>query len=168
MKKKVNTKTLGESAKHSTLQYKEKKGQSFTYMTCADADMLYMHDKGIDSLIQEMYQTIRADESIDSILEFLVRKGLPRQSYYMWKAKFPQLEEAHSTFNAIIGARLFKRINHDVKTIHTVMPEYDEHVWKKMVEYHNNLKKDLAVSAAANATIIADNWKKIMDGESEK
>lgn len=157
-----------EASKHNTLQTKDKKAVTYTYVSEADADMLYMHEKGINSIIQDMYNTLRSDETIDSVLEYLVRKGLPRRSYYRWKAQYPQLEEAHNVFNAIIGARLFKRINHDVKTIHHVMPEYDEHVWKKMVEYHNNLKKDIAVSAAANQKIVADNWSKIMDGEDEK
>lgn len=111
------------------------------YMTQADADMLYMHEKGINSLIEEMYNTIKDDETIDSILDFLVRKGLPRTNYYRWKAQYPQLAESHDLFNSIIGNRLFKRINTDIKTIHHVMPNYDEHVWKKMVEYHSDLKK---------------------------
>lgn len=172
MTKKVK-KTLDQSskhqpAKHNTVNGKAKKRYTFDYMTEEDADMLYMHERGINSLIEEMYNTIMEDDTIDSILDFLVRKGLPRANYYCWKAKFPQLQKAHDRFNAIIGNRLFKRVNHDPKTIHHVMPEYDEYVWKKMVEYHNNLKKDVAVSAAANANIIADNWKKIMEGESEK
>jgi hypothetical protein len=154
--------------KPNTKKPKDKKTALQRFLNEADADLLYMHERGINRLIEEMYTAIKEDETIDSVLDFLVRKGLPRRSYYRWKDQYPQLEVAHDIFNSIIGNRLFKRINYDVKTIHMVMPEYDEHVWKKMVEYHNNLKKDVAVSAAANANIIADNWKKIMEGESEK
>lgn len=157
-----------KTPQHNTIRSKGKKVVIGKYRNEADADMLYMHEKGINNLIEEMYNFIREDDTIDSVLDFLVRKGLPRRSYYRWKAQFPQLESAHDIFNSIIGNRLFKRINHDVKTIHTVMPNYDEDVWKRMVEYHNNLKKDLAVSAAANAKIVADEWSKIMDGDNEK
>jgi len=153
-----------KTPQHNTLKRKGKKVYTGSYMTRADADMLYMHEKGINSLIEEMYNAIKDDETIDSILDFLVRKGLPRANYYSWKAKYPQLEDAHDLFNSIIGNRLFKRVNHDVRTIHHVMPNYDPQVWKTMVEYHNNLKKDLAVSAAANAKLVADEWSKIMDG----
>lgn len=138
----MKAKVKGKIPQSNTIKPKDKKEQSRSYITCADADMLYMHDKGIDSLIQNMYQAIISDDTIDSILDYLVRKGIPRQSYYMWKAKYPQLEEAHDTFNSIIGNRLFKRINYDVKTIHIVMPNYDPDVWKKMVEYQAKLKEE--------------------------
>lgn len=121
---------------------KAKKVKTYNYMSTDDADMLYMHEKGIASLIKEMYETIMGDETIDSILDFLVRKGIPRGSYYVWKAKYPQLNLAHDSFNSIIGNRLFKRVSHEVKTIHTVLPNYDPHVWKPMVEYSSSLKED--------------------------
>ncbi len=134
-------KKKNKTLQHSTPKIKLSKNET-GYMAPAAADMVWQHQKGIDDLIEEMYQAIMTDDTIDSILDYLVRRRIPRASYYRWKAEFPGLAEAHDVFNSIIGNRLFKRVNYDVKTIHTVMPNYDEHVWKKMVEYHNDLKTD--------------------------
>jgi hypothetical protein len=126
---------------HNTVNRKVSKIET-GYIAPEAADMIWMHQSGIQKLIQEMYETIMTDETIDSILDFLVRRRIPRASYYRWKAQYPELAEAHDVFNSIIGNRLFKRVNYDVKTIHIVMPNYDPHVWKQMVEYQAKLKEE--------------------------
>ncbi len=138
----MKDKLKGKTLQRNIIKPKDKKPVIPAYMTEADADMIYMHEKGINRLIQEIYEAMMTDDSLDSVLAFLVKKGLPRRSYYRWKAQYPQLEEAHDRFNSIIGDRLFHRINYDVKTIHTVLPNYDPHVWKQMVEYQAKLKEE--------------------------
>ena len=146
----MKAKTKGETPQHNTRKPKAAKNVTHKgYLSNADADLIWMNPINIKNLIKDMYETIKNDEEMDSILAYLVKKEIPRMCYYRWKAMFPELADAHDAFNSIIGDRLFKRVKYDPKTIHTVMPEYDEHVWKKMIEYHNNLKKDLAVSSSS-------------------
>ncbi len=128
----------------------------------------YKSKEEVVLLFLDMKNELIENQKIYTLAHLLERRGIPRRRFYEWSQRNPEAAEVHDNMMNILGERLLLNAMKDSRTIHHLMPYYDPYVWKPMVEYHNALKKDVAVSAAANATIIADNWKKIMEGESEK
>ncbi len=112
-----------------------------------------------------------ADENDKFEIEQFCREyQIPRRTLYFWRDKYPDIRQTIDDIRVNIGSTrrigaLTRKLDKDVvfKDIHKYDPE-----WLDINKYHNDLKKDLAVSAAANAKIIADEWSKIMDGDSEK
>lgn len=124
------------------------------YIDCNVQRKSPMTQVGLQRLVLDMYKEISADENITSITQYLLKKGIPRQTYYHWKEKFDYVADAHDVILSIIGDRYQSRMDHDYRYLHFVQPYYDKYVYRKMAVFWSNLKKEEHSQASAPPTVV--------------
>ena len=102
--------------------------------------------------------------------QFNIEYKIKSTSLKEWRRKFPEIQEAYNEAKFIIGCRrqtgaMTNKLNgfYAYRDMHKYDPE-----WEEVDQYHNDLKKDVTTSAMTNAAIVAENWKKIMDGDDQR
>lgn len=119
-------------------------------------------------LIFTMYEWVQGN--VVEIMEFCMEYKIAYTTLREYVLKYDDVRECYNDIKLMLASRrrigcLKKQYDKEVvfKDLHRYDPE-----WKEVDQYHNDLKKEVATSTMADAKLIADNWKKIMDGESEK
>jgi|SRR5579859_472285 len=86
--------------------------------------------------------------------EFLFEYKIPRGTFYMWRDQYEDIQKAVTEVKVFLASRrrvgvMKKKLEYS--SAYRNMHEYDPE-WKKVDEYHNNLKIDVQKEAKADLT----------------
>jgi len=97
---------------------------------------------GLRNFMCDMRKEVGNDENITSITQYLLKKGVPRITYYKWRNIFDFVKETHDVVMTIIADRNQQKVAGDFRYINIVQPMYDPYVFKEGAKFWSNLKKE--------------------------